>query len=116
LPRGPPSLAGGHLPGPGPPGRSRPGRRRGAHAAGGGLMHQTATALRAGFTRGLIELRQSFTGAGLLGHLFWPVVTLVAIYFLRDRSFRASGFTLGALALPSVLGMFTALGMLLVVQ
>jgi ABC-2 type transport system permease protein len=79
-------------------------------------MHQTATALRAGFTRGLIELRQSFTGAGLLGHLFWPVVTLVAIYFLRDRSFRASGFTLGALALPSVLGMFTALGMLLVVQ
>jgi ABC-2 type transport system permease protein len=79
-------------------------------------MHQTATVLRTGFARGLIELRQSFTGAGLLGHLFWPVITLVAIFFLRDRGSRASGFTLGTLALPSVLGMFTALGMLLTVQ
>jgi ABC-2 type transport system permease protein len=79
-------------------------------------MNPTTTALRQGFTRGLIELRQSFTGAGLLGHLFWPVVTLVAIFFLRDRSFGASGFTLGALVLPSVLGMFVALGMLLTVQ
>jgi ABC-2 type transport system permease protein len=79
-------------------------------------MHLTATALRAGIIRGLIELRQSFTGAGLVGHLFWPVVTLVAIFFLRDRSFGASGLTLGTLALPSVLGMFVALGMLLMVQ
>jgi ABC-2 type transport system permease protein len=79
-------------------------------------MHPTATALRAGIIRGLIELRQSFTGAGLVGHLFWPVVTLVAIFFLRDRSFGASGLTLGTLALPSVLGMFVALGMLLMVQ
>jgi ABC-2 type transport system permease protein len=79
-------------------------------------MHPTATALRAGFARGLIELRQSFTGAGLPGQLFWPVVTLVAIFFLRDRSFGASGFTLGTLALPGVLGMFTAFGMLLMVQ
>jgi ABC-2 type transport system permease protein len=79
-------------------------------------MSQTATALRAGFTRGLIELRQSFTGAGLIGHLFWPAVTLVAIFLLRDRSVGASGFTLGTLVLPSVLGMFIALGMLLVIQ
>lgn len=78
-------------------------------------MNPTTTALRAGFSRGLIELRQSFIGAGLLGHLFWPVVTLVAIFFLRDKSFGASGFTLGTLALPSVLGMYIALGMLLVV-
>ena len=76
-------------------------------------MHPTTTALRQGFTRGLIELRQSFSGAGVLGHLFWPAVTLVAIFFLRDRSFGASGFTLGTLVLPSVLGMFIALGMLL---
>jgi ABC-2 type transport system permease protein len=79
-------------------------------------MSPTATALRAGVTRGLIELRQSLTSAGLAGHLFWPVVTLVAIFFLRDRGFGASGFTLGTLALPGVLGMFIALGMLLVVQ
>jgi ABC-2 type transport system permease protein len=79
-------------------------------------MNPTTMALRQGFTRGLIELRQSFSGAGLLGHLFWPVVTLVAIFFLRDRSFGASGFTLGTLVLPSVLGMFVAFGMLLMVQ
>jgi ABC-2 type transport system permease protein len=79
-------------------------------------MHRTATALRAGLARGLIELRQAFTGAELFGQLLWPVVTLVAIFFLRDRSFGASGFTLGTLALPSVLGMFIAFGALLMVQ
>src|SRR5262252_8591013 len=79
-------------------------------------MNQSATALRAGFTRGLIELRQSFTGAGLFSHLLWPVITLVAISFLRDRRFGASGFTLGTFILPSVLGMFIALGMLLAIQ
>jgi ABC-2 type transport system permease protein len=79
-------------------------------------MSRTATALRAGLTQGLIELRQSFTGAGLVGHLFWPAVTLVAIFFQRHRSFGASGFTLGSLALPGVLGMFVAFGALLVVQ
>jgi ABC-2 type transport system permease protein len=79
-------------------------------------MAPTATALRAGVTRGLIELRQSFAGAGLLGHLFWPAVTLVAIFVLRDRGFGAGGLTLGTLALPGALGMFVALGMLLTVQ
>jgi ABC-2 type transport system permease protein len=79
-------------------------------------MNPATTALRAGWSRGLIELRQSFTGTALIGQLFWPVATLVAVYFLRDRSFGASGFTLGAFILPSVLGMFTAFGMLLVIQ
>ena len=81
-------------------------------------MSPTTTAVRAGFARGLIELRQSFTGTALIGQLFWPVVTLVAIFFLRDRSIgaSASGFTLGAFILPSVLGMFVAFGMLLVLQ
>lgn len=72
--------------------------------------------VRVGCTRGLIELRQSFTGADLFGHLLWPLATLVAIFFLRDRSFGTSGFTLGTLILPGVLGMFIALGMLLVIQ
>ncbi|MGH8932369.1 MAG: ABC transporter permease [Egibacteraceae bacterium] len=40
----------------------------------------------------------------------------MSIYFLRDRNFGDSGFALGALILPSVLGMFVALGMMLVVQ
>jgi ABC-2 type transport system permease protein len=78
----------------------------------------TTVTVRAGFSRGLIELRQSFTGTMLISQLFWPVVTLVAIFFLRDRSVGASGsdFTLGTFILPSVLGMFVALGMLLVIQ
>ena len=79
-------------------------------------MRPTTVAVRAGATRGLIELRQSFAGAELLGQLFWPVVTLVAIFFLRDRTFGAGGFALGAFALPGVLGMFVAFGMLLVIQ
>src|SRR5260370_34837141 len=81
-------------------------------------MSPTTTAVRAGFSRGLIELRQSFTGTALIGQLFWPVVTLVAIFFLRDRSVgvSGSGFTLGTFILPSVLGMFIALGMFLATQ
>jgi ABC-2 type transport system permease protein len=79
-------------------------------------MSRTTTALRAGLTQGLIELRQSFSGGQLFAQLLWPVVTLVVIYFQRDRGFQASGFTLGALALPSVMGMFVAFGTLLVVQ
>ena len=79
-------------------------------------MPRAATALRAGFARGLIELRQSFTGGELVGQLLWPVATLLAIFFLRNRGFGASGFTLGVLALPSVLGMFIAFGTLLMVQ
>lgn len=78
----------------------------------------TTTTVRAGFICGLIELRQSFTGTALIGQLLWPVVTLVAIFFLRDRSVGSGngGFSLGAFILPSVLGMFIALGMLLVIQ
>jgi ABC-2 type transport system permease protein len=72
--------------------------------------------IRAGFRRGRIELRQAFTGTALLGQLFWPVATLVAVYFFRDREVGAGGFTLGSMMLPGVLGMFVALGMLLVVQ
>jgi ABC-2 type transport system permease protein len=74
------------------------------------------TALRAGFARGLIELRQSFTGTALFGQLLWPVATLVAIFLLRHRAVGTSGVNLGALILPGVLGMFVALGVLLVIQ
>jgi len=75
-----------------------------------------ATALRAGWTGGLIELRQSFSGSALIGQLFWPAATLVAMYLLRDRSFGPGAPALGAFLLPSVLGMFVALGMVLVIQ
>ncbi|WP_238011838.1 ABC transporter permease [Dactylosporangium sp. AC04546] len=74
------------------------------------------TTVRSGLTQGLVELRQSFTGAELIGNLFWPVATLVAIFLLRHRHVDGTELGLGTLVLPGVLGMFVALGMLLIVQ
>ena len=71
--------------------------------------------MRPGLARGVIELRQSVAGTDLVGHLLWPVVTLVALVVLQHRDLGA-GVTLGAFALPGVVGMFVALGMLLDVQ
>ncbi|GIE97328.1 ABC transporter permease [Paractinoplanes rishiriensis] len=68
-------------------------------------------ALRAGRSRGLIELRQSVTNGGdLFNHFFWPVLMLVTLWFLRDRDF--GGFPLAALALPGILGMNAAMAMM----
>jgi ABC-2 type transport system permease protein len=68
--------------------------------------------IRIGWQRGLIELRQSFTNpAELLSHFLWPILMLVALFFLRNRDFGSTGFRLGALALPSILGMNAAMGM-----
>lgn len=83
-------------------------------------MSSTNAGARAGLTRGLIELRLAFSGAELIGQLFWPVATLVAVFLLRDvpvgQGASGDGYTLDTFILPSTLGMFVALGMLLVVQ
>ncbi|MER5265384.1 ABC transporter permease [Actinosynnema sp. NPDC002837] len=80
-------------------------------------MTPTTTALRAGRQRGLIELRQSLTnGADLWNHAFWPVLMLVVTFFLRDVSFGQTGFSVGALALPSILGMNAAMAMVTMSQ
>ncbi|MEU0544142.1 ABC transporter permease [Nocardia sp. NPDC005978] len=72
-------------------------------------MNPTVVAVRAGLWRGWIELRQSFSsGQDLFSQFFWPVLTLGALFFLRNGSFEASGLTLGALALPGVVGMMIA--------
>ncbi|MEV7867799.1 ABC transporter permease [Streptomyces sp. NPDC088124] len=69
-------------------------------------------ALRAGLTRGLIEMRQSFTnGAELSSHLLWPLLMLGALWFMRDAEFGSTGLLLGTLALPSILGMNASFGM-----
>jgi ABC-2 type transport system permease protein len=75
-------------------------------------VNPTTTALRAGWSRGLIELRQSFTnGADLWSHFFWPVLMLVTTYFLRDVSFGGGGFLLGTFVVPSILGMNASMAM-----
>lgn len=76
-------------------------------------MSPRMMAIRTGWRRGLIELRQSFSNPGeLVSHFLWPVLLLIALYFLRDKSFGATGFGLGVLALPSMLGMNAAMGMI----
>lgn len=80
-------------------------------------MNPTTTALRAGWCRGVIELRQSVTNPGdLLNHFFWPTLMLVTLFFLRDVSFGQSGFALGALVLPGILGMNAAMAMVMMSQ
>lgn len=79
-------------------------------------MIAAETILRSGAARGLIEFRQAFSGVELIGQLFWPLVTLAAIFFFRDRSFDDSGVSLGTMMFPGVLGMFVAFGMMLVIQ
>lgn len=75
-------------------------------------MNATSVAMRAGLGRGLIELRQSFTNGGdVLSHLLWPVLMLTVMFFMRDTAFGTSGILLGTLALPSILGMNAAMGM-----
>jgi ABC-2 type transport system permease protein len=71
-------------------------------------MNPTTAAIHAGWRRGLIELRQSVTnGQDLFGHLFWPAVLLIVMFFLRDNN--VNGLRLGSLMLPSVLGMNLAM-------
>ncbi|MEV0615368.1 ABC transporter permease [Nonomuraea sp. NPDC050404] len=70
-----------------------------------------ATVLRAGWSRGLIELRQSFTnGAELFAHFLWPGLMVATLFFIRDLSVGA--LLLGALALPGILGMNAATGLI----
>ncbi|MFW6690978.1 ABC transporter permease [Streptomyces sp. MAR4 CNX-425] len=76
-----------------------------------------ARVLRTGLRRGAIELRQSFTsGAELFNHLFWPLLMLAVLWFLRGREFGSTGFLLGALTLPGILGMNVSFGMLTMSQ
>ncbi|MBM7789898.1 ABC transporter permease [Tenggerimyces flavus] len=77
-------------------------------------MSATTAAYRAGWHRGLVEFRQSLTSPGdLFSTLFWPLLMVVVLIFVRDSEFGSSGLLLGTLFLPSVIGMnIAANGML----
>ncbi len=80
-------------------------------------MNAGMGALRTGWARGWIELRQTLTNGGdLFNHFFWPVLMLITLFFMRDVDFGASGFTLGALVLPSILGMNASMAMVTMSQ
>ncbi|MGY0006610.1 ABC transporter permease [Micromonospora sp. I033] len=77
-------------------------------------MNPTATAVRAGFRRGMIELRNTFTNAQDLWNYFFPTaVLLVAMFFMRGSTVPGTDFSLGARALPSTIGMGLIFGGLL---
>ncbi|WP_406234519.1 ABC transporter permease [Nocardia sp. NBC_01009] len=72
-------------------------------------MNPMNAAVRSGVARGLTELRQALTsGPDLFSLLFWPVVMIVVLFFMRNGTLEASGVALGAFALPSILGMLVA--------
>ncbi|WP_194816450.1 ABC transporter permease [Nocardia sp. XZ_19_385] len=72
-------------------------------------MNATMVAVRAGGRRAAVETRNLFTNVeDLIGLIFFPALTLIALYFMRNGSFEATGLKLGALALPSVAGSLIA--------
>lgn len=79
-------------------------------------MTRAVTAFRSGLRRGLIEFRQDFTGAELVGQLVWPALTLAAIFFLRNRTIGSGTVSLGAMIYPGLIGMFVFFGMVALIQ
>jgi len=72
-------------------------------------MNPKTMALRAGLSRGVIELRQTFVNAqDLWGYLFPAVALLVVLIFMRGAHVPGTSFSLGAQTLPSVIGMNVA--------
>lgn len=74
-------------------------------------MTPMVTAVRAGLTRGRIELKHTFTNAQDLWNYFFPTAILLAVmFFMRNSTVPGTTFSLGARTLPSVLGMGVAFG------
>jgi len=74
-------------------------------------MSPTMVAVRAGIRRGVIEMRQTLTsGPDLSNYLFFPVIILIVMFFLRGVSVPGSNFSLSSVTMPSVLGMQIAFG------
>jgi ABC-2 type transport system permease protein len=68
-------------------------------------------AIRAGFARGRIELRHTFTNAQDLWTYFFPALALmVVMFFMRGSTVPGTAFSLSSRTLPSALGMLIAFG------
>jgi ABC-2 type transport system permease protein len=68
-------------------------------------------AARAGLFRGWLETRQLFTDpASLIGSLVFPAMYAVGILVMRGKTVPGTDFSLGAMVLPSLLGMSIAFG------
>jgi ABC-2 type transport system permease protein len=68
-----------------------------------------ATATRAGFARGGIELRQLYTnGPDLIGQFLTPAISLAVLFLLRSKMYGDSGLSVAELAVPGLLGSIIA--------
>ncbi|WP_158889397.1 ABC transporter permease [Amycolatopsis anabasis] len=69
-------------------------------------MNPGAVALRAGLQRGWIEFRQSATsGQDIWAALYFPAISLIVMYVLKDNTVPGTDFSLGSQAVPGILGM-----------
>lgn len=72
-------------------------------------MSATSVAVRSGVRRGIAETKQALTnGQDLFNLLFFPVITLVVMFFMRDSVLPGTNVSLGSAAMPGVLGMQVA--------
>jgi ABC-2 type transport system permease protein len=75
----------------------------------------TMRAVGTGIRRGGIELRQTFSDLqDLWNYLFLPAIFLIVMFFLRGKTVPGTDFSLGAMSIPSVIGMQVAFGGLIV--
>jgi ABC-2 type transport system permease protein len=82
-----------------------------AQTAISGTQDPRMIAARAGVVRGLIEVRQSLTtGGDLIWYFFMPVIFTVVLVFMRGSTVPGTNFALGAMVLPSIIGMSIAFG------
>lgn len=69
-------------------------------------MNPTIAGLRAGLVRGAFETRHTLTNSqDLLGYVLPSVVFLVIMFTMRNKTVDGADVSMGAMALPSVLGM-----------
>src|SRR5688572_417526 len=68
-------------------------------------------AVRAGLSRGRIEIRQHLTETGfVLSHVIPPVMYVAVLLFMRGKTVPGTDFALGTMVLPSLLGMTIVFG------
>lgn len=70
-----------------------------------------SNAVRAGFSRGWIETRHMLTDPpSVVWYFVFPVIYAIVLLFMRGKTVPGTDFALGAMVLPSLVGMSIAFG------
>ncbi|MDQ7807264.1 ABC transporter permease [Amycolatopsis sp. A133] len=68
-------------------------------------MNSRTAALRSGLARGWIEYKQTWTNADdVVGQLFFVLLFLGTLFFMRNATLPGTSFSLGAATVPGILG------------